>query len=121
MGIAERGIAPLLESPQYQQLDNVQKSAAIKEIYTKARATATAKFNAENPELALLKKYKGMKREQQIMLNDRVTEATGMSAPELLRQISKAPLIKTQAQYDALPDGTKYTDPGDYKVYTKGE
>ena len=119
--IAERGIAPLLESPQYQQLDNVQKSAAIKEIYTKARATATAKFNAENPELALLKKYKGMKREQQIMLNDRVTEATGMSAPELLRQISKAPLIKTQAQYDALPDGTKYTDPGDYKVYTKGE
>jgi len=119
--LAERGIAPLLESPQYQQLNNVQKSAAIKNIYSKARAAATAKFNMENPELALLKKYKGMGREQQIMFNDKVKSATGMSAPELLRQISKAPLIKTQEQYDALPDGTKFTDPGDYKVYTKGE
>lgn len=119
--LAERGIAPLLESPQYQQLNNVQKSAAIKNIYSKARAAATAKFNMENPELALLKKYKGMGREQQIMFNDKVKSATGMNAPELLRQISKAPLIKTQEQYDALPDGTKFTDPGDYKVYTKGE
>jgi hypothetical protein len=119
--IAERGIAPLLQSPEYQNLDNVGKSAAIKEIYSKARAAATAKFNAENPELALLKKFKGMNREEKIMLNRQIESTTGMTADTLLRQLSKAPLIKSQEQFDALPVGTQYTDPGDYKVYTKGK
>jgi hypothetical protein len=119
--IAERGIVPLLQSPEYQNLDNVGKSAAIKEIYAKAREAANAKFNAENPELSLLKKFKGMKREEKIMLNRQVESSTGMTADTLLRQLSKAPLIKSQEQYDALPVGTQYTDPGDYKVYTKGE
>lgn len=119
--IAERGIAPLLQSPEYQQLDDVRKSAAIKEIYAKAREAATAKFNAENPELSVLRRFKTMKREEKIILNQQVESRTGMKADELLRQLSKAPLIKNQAQYDALPDGAQYTDPGDYKVYTKGE
>lgn len=119
--IAVRGIVPLLQSPEYQQLDDVRKSAAIKEIYAKARETATAKFTAENPELALLRRFKTMKREEKIMLNQQVEASTGMKADELLRQLSKAPLIKSQEQYDALPNGTQYTDPGDYKVYTKGE
>jgi hypothetical protein len=119
--IAERGIAPLLQSPEYQNLDNVGKSAAIKEIYSKARAAANAKFNAENPELSLLKKYKGMNREEKIMLNRQVESSTGMKADTLLRQLSKAPLLKSQEQYDALPVGTEFTDPGDYKVYTKGK
>lgn len=119
--IAERGIAPLLQSPEYQNLDNVGKSAAIKEIYAKARQAANAKFNAENPELSLLKKFKGMNREEKIMLNRQVQASTGMTADTLLRQLSKAPLVKNQEQYDALPVGTQFTDPGDYKVYTKGE
>jgi hypothetical protein len=119
--IAERGIAPLLQSPEYQNLDNVGKSAAIKEIYSKAREAANAKFNAENPELSLLKKYKGMNREEKIMLNREVESTTGMKADTLLRQLSKAPLLKNQEQYDALPVGTQFTDPGDYKVYTKGK
>jgi hypothetical protein len=119
--IAERGIAPLLRSPEYQNLDNVGKSAAIKEIYAKARQAANAKFNAENPELSLLKKFKSMNREEKIMLNRQVQSSTGMTADALLRQLSKAPLIKNQEQYDALPVGTQFTDPGDYKVYTKGE
>lgn len=119
--IAERGIAPLLQSPEYQNLDNVGKSAAIKEIYAKAREAANAKFNAENPELSLLKKFKGMNREEKIMLNRQVEASTGMTADTLLRQLSKAPLLKNQEQYDALPVGTEYTDPGDYKVYTKGK
>ena len=119
--IAERGIAPLLQSPEYQNLDNVGKSAAIKKIYSKAREAANAKFNAENPELSLLKKFKGMNREEKIMLNRQVESSTGMTADTLLRQLSKAPLIKSQEQYDALPVGTEFTDPGDYKVYTKGK
>lgn len=119
--IAERGIAPLLQSPEYQSLDNVGKSAAIKELYSKAREAANAKFNAENPELALLKRYKSMKREEKIMLTREFQSRTGMGAPELLRQLSKAPLMKSQEQFDALPNGAQYTDPGDYKVYTKGE
>jgi hypothetical protein len=119
--IAERGIAPLLQSPEYQSLDNVGKSAAIKELYSKAREAANAKFTAENPELAILKRFKSMKREERIVLGQQVQASTGMSPPELLRQLSKAPLMKSQEQFDALPVGTKYTDPGDYKVYTKGE
>lgn len=119
--IAERGIAPLLQSPEYQSLDNVGKSAAIKELYSKAREAANAKFNAENPELALLKRYKSMKREEKIMLTREFQSRTGMGAPELLRQLSKAPLMKSQEQFDALPNGAQYTDPGDYKVYTKGK
>ena len=119
--IAERKIAPLLRSAKYQSLDNVGKSAAIKDMYAKARETASAKFTAENPELTLLKRYKSMKREERIVVGQRVQAKTGMSAPELLRQLSKAPLMKSQEQYDALPDGAKFTDPGDYKVYTKGE
>jgi hypothetical protein len=119
--IAERGIVPLLQTPEYQQLDNVGKSAAIKDIFAKAREAANAKFTAENPELSMLKKFKGMKREEKIMLNRQVEASTGMSADKLLRQLSEAPLMKSQAQYDALPDGAKFTDPGDYKVYTKGE
>lgn len=119
--IAERGIAPLLQSPEYQNLDNVGKSAAIKEIYSKAREAANAKFNAENPELSLLKKFKGLNREEKIMVNRQVQSSTGMTADTLLRQLSKAPLIKNQEQYDALPVGTEFTDPGDYKVYTKGK
>ena len=119
--IAERGIAPMLQSPEYQNLDNVGKSAAIKEIYAKAREAANAKFNAENPELSLLKKFKGLNREEKIMVNRQVQSSTGMTADTLLRQLSKAPLIKNQEQYDALPVGTQFTDPGDYKVYTKGK
>ena len=119
--IAERGIAPMLQSPEYQNLDNVGKSAAIKQIYAKAREAANAKFNAENPELSLLKKFKGMNREEKIMLNREVESTTGMKADTLLRQLSKAPLLKNQEQYDALPVGTQFTDPGDYKVYTKGK
>jgi len=119
--IAERKIAPLLRSAKYQSLDNVGKSAAIKDMYAKARETANAKFSAENPELSLLKSYRGMKREAKIMLNRQVERRTGMSADTLLRQLTKAPLMKSQEQYDALPVGTQFTDPGDYKVYTKGE
>lgn len=119
--IAERGIVPVLQSPEYQQLDDVGKSAAIKSVFAKAREAANAKFTAENPELAMLKKFKGMKREEKIMVNRQVEASTGMTADALLRQLSEAPLMKSQAQYDALPNGTKFTDPGDYKVYTKGE
>jgi hypothetical protein len=119
--IAERGIAPLLQSPGYQNLDNVGKSAAIKQIYAKAREAANAKFNAENPELSLLKKFKNMNREEKIMLNRQVESSTGMKADTLMRQLSKAPLMKSQEQFDALPVGAEYTDPGDYKVYTKGK
>lgn len=119
--IAERGIAPLLQSPEYQNLDNVGKSAAIKELYAKAREAANAKFTAENPELAILKRYKSLNREEQITVGQQIQARTGMGAPELLRQLSKAPLIKNQEQFDTLPNGAQYTDPGDYKVYTKGK
>lgn len=119
--IAERAIVPLIESEPYKQLDDVRKVQAIRDIYTKARDAAVTKFETENPELALIKSLKRRNRTEKVLINRAFQEKTGKSAEQFLRQLREAPLVRTQEQYDALPDGTNYTDPGDYKVYTKGE
>lgn len=117
--IAERAIVPLLQSDQYKRLDDVRKVQAIRDIYSKARDAAVTKFETENPELALIKSLKGRNRTEKVLINKAFQERTGKTAEEFLRQLREAPMVKTQEQFDALPKGTKYTDPGDYKVYEK--
>lgn len=117
--IAERAIVPLLQSEGYKRLDDVRKVQAIRDIYSKARDAATTKFETENPELALIKSLKRRNRTEKVLINKAFQERTGKSAEEFLRQLRDAPMVKTQEQFDALPKGTKYTDPGDYKVYEK--
>lgn len=117
--IAERGVLPLIQSEQYKQLDDVRKVQAIRDVYSKAREVAMQKFEAENPELALIKSLKGRNRTEKVLINRAFQEKTGQTAEEFLRQLREAPMIRTQEQYDALPKGAKFTDPGDYKVYEK--
>jgi len=117
--IAERGVLPLIESAQYKQLDDVRKVQAIRDVYTRARAVAVQKFEAENPELALIKSLKRRNRTEKVLINRAFEEKTGKTAEEFLRQLREAPMVRTQEQYDALPKGAKFTDPGDYKVYEK--
>lgn len=119
--IAERAIVPLLQTEQYKQLDDVRKVQAIRDIYSKAREVASAKFEVENPELALIKSLKKRNRTEKVLINRAFEQKTGKSAEQFLRQLREAPMVRTDEQYDALPAGTKFTDPGDYKVYTKGE
>lgn len=117
--IAERGVLPLIQSEQYKQLDDVRKVQAIRDVYTKAREVAVQKFEAENPELALIKSLKRRNRTEKVLINRAFEEKTGMNAEAFLRQLREAPMIRSQEQYDALPKGAKFTDPGDYKVYEK--
>lgn len=117
--IAERAIVPLLQTEQYKRLDDVRKVQAIRDIYTQARKAAVAKFETENPELALIKSLKGRNRTEKVLINRAFEEKTGKNAEAFLRQLREAPLVRTQEQYDALPKGAKFTDPGDYKVYEK--
>jgi len=117
--IAEQAIVPLLQTEQYKQLDDVRKVQAIRDIYTQARKAAVAKFETENPELALIKSLKGRNRTEKVLINRAFEEKTGKNAEAFLRQLREAPMIRTQEQYDALPKGAKFTDPGDYKVYEK--
>ena len=117
--IAERAIVPLLQTEQYKQLDDVRKVQAIRDIYSQARKAAVAKFETENPELALIKSLKGRNRTEKVLINRAFEEKTGKNAEAFLRQLREAPLVKSQEQYDALPKGAKFTDPGDYKVYEK--
>lgn len=117
--IAERGVLPLIQSGQYKQLDDVRKVQAIRDVYTKARDVAMQKFEAENPELALIKSLKRRNRTEKILINRAFEEKTGKTAEAFLRQLREAPMVRSQEQYDALPKGAKFTDPGDYKVYEK--
>lgn len=117
--IAERAIVPLLQTEQYKQLDDVRKVQAIRDIFGQARKAAVAKFETENPELALVKSLKGRNRTEKVLINRAFEERTGKNAEAFLRQLREAPLVKSQEQYDALPKGAKFTDPGDYKVYEK--
>lgn len=119
--IAERAVVPLLQSERYKQLDDVQKVQAIRDIYAKARDAAVSKFEVENPELALIKSLKRRNRTEKILINRVFEQKTGKTAEQFLRQLREAPIIRTEEQYNSLPDGTQYTDPGDYKVYTKGK
>ena len=117
--IAERGVLPLVQSAQYKQLDDVRKVQAIRDIYAKARDVAVQKFEAENPELALIKSLKRRNRTEKVLINKAFEEKTGQSAEAFLRQLREAPMVRSQQQYDALPMGAKFTDSGDYKIYEK--
>jgi len=117
--VAERGVLPLIQSEQYKQLDDVRKVQAIRDVYTRARAVAMQKFEAENPELALIKSLKRRNRTEKVLINRAFEQRTGKTAEQFLRQLREAPMIRTQEQYDALPKGAKFTDAGDYKVYEK--
>lgn len=117
--IAEYNADAYFGSEAYQAADSLTKREMFKEFYKGIRAAARDTIKQENPSYAALMYFQDQSREDKIRLNNEYKASTGMDFKAFYTQTAEAPLIQTQEEFDALPAGTKYTDPGDYKVYTK--
>jgi hypothetical protein len=117
--IAEYNADAFFGSEAYQSADALTKREMFKEFYKGVRGLARDAIKQDNPSYAALMYFQDQSREDKIRLNDGYKSSTGMDFKAFYAQTAKAPLIQTQEEFDALPSGAKYTDPGDYKVYTK--
>lgn len=108
-----------LTHPEYLTADRLTKTDIIEKYYTAVREEANRIVDEENPAYPLLRQYRSLDRENKIRANRETKSRIGISVTALAKQLTESPLIQTKDQFDALPVGTKYTDPGDYKVYTK--
>jgi hypothetical protein len=109
----------LLNNPAYQSANMTTRTAMFKDFLRDARAEVKAEIERTDPLKAQLKWYTGRSREEKIMINEQVEAKTGKKFVQFNRQLQKAPLVQTEEEYAALPSGTKFTDPGDFEVYTK--
>ena len=117
--IAEYNADAYFGSEAYQSADSLTKREMFKEFYSGVRATARDIMRAENPNYSALMWFNDQSREDKIRLNKQYDDAVGLDFKKFYSQLISAPIPQTQEEFDALPAGTKYTDPGDYKVYTK--
>lgn len=119
--IAEYNAPSYFNSPAYRNADKLTQTEMFREFYKGVRATARNILKAENPNFTALTWYNDQSREDKIRIDNEYKQATGQTFRKFYSQLVAAPLVNTKEEFDALPKGTKYTDPGDYKVYTKGE
>ena len=117
--IAEYNADAYFGSEAYQAADSLTKREMFKEFYKDIRRIVRDAIKQENPSYAALMFFQEKSREDKIRLNQQYEEATGLDFKKFYSQLIDAPLVQTKEAFDALPAGTKYTDPGDYKVYTK--
>ena len=117
--IAEYNADAYFGSEAYQSADSLTKREMFKEFYSGVRATTRDIMRAENPNYSALMWFNDQSREDKIRLNKQYDDAVGLDFKKFYSQLISAPVVQTQEEFDALPVGTKYTDPGDYKVYTK--
>ncbi len=117
--IAEYNADAYFGSEAYQSADSLTKREMFKEFYKGVRGAVRDTIKQDNPSYAALMYFQDQSREDKIRLNDGYKASTGMDFKAFYAQTAKAPLIQTQEEFDALPVGAEYTDPGDYKVYTK--
>jgi hypothetical protein len=117
--IAEYNADAYFGSEDYQAADSLTKREMFKEFYKDIRSIVRDAIKQENPAYAALMFFQDESREDKIRLNQQYEEATGLDFKKFYSQLIDAPLVQTKEAFDALPAGTKYTDPGDYKVYTK--
>lgn len=115
----EYNVNRLLTNPAYITADRISKTDMIERYYSGIREEARNKIDQENPAYPLIRKFRGLDREGKLRANKESQAIFGKSVTSLVRQLTEAPVAPTQEALDALPAGTKYTDPGDYKVYTK--
>jgi hypothetical protein len=112
-------VSTLLNSPGYLLANTLEKTDLIEKYYKNIREIARERVDQENPAYEVIRRYRGLDREGKIVADSEARAAFGKSTPAFVKQLSEAPLVASQQALDALPSGTKYTDPGDYKVYTK--
>jgi hypothetical protein len=117
--IADNYAGNLLSSPKYMTANKIARTDLVEDFYKNVRAAAREVLDTETPAYSAIREYQGLDREGKIVLDAQIKEQTGKTAMPLFRQLLTAPIVNSQEEVDALPAGAKYTDPGDYKVYTK--
>lgn len=116
--IADTNAEAYFNSPEYRNADKLTQTEMFRDFYKGVRAASRDILKNENENFAALTWYNDQSREDKIRLNEQYKVATGKNFSEYYSQLIEAPLV-TQEEYDALPKGAKFTDPGDYKVYEK--
>lgn len=119
--LAEYNGPAYFNSPEYRNADKLQQAEMFREFYKGIRGTARDIVRGENESFGALIWYNDQSREDKMRLDSEFKNAIGKSFREYYKQLVEAPIPANEQEYNALPKGTKYTDPGDYKVYTKGE
>lgn len=119
--IAEYNAPAYFNSPEYRNADKLTQTEMFREFYKGIRGAARDAVRNENENFAALIWYNDQSREDKTRLDRDFMKAVGKSYREYYGQLVEAPIPANKQEFDALPDGAKYTDPGDYKVYTKGE
>jgi hypothetical protein len=119
--LAEYNANDYFNSPEYRNADKLRQTEMFREFYKGIRGAARDVVKNENESFASLIWYNDQSREDKIRLDNEYEKSVGKSFREFYTQLLEAPVPANKAEFDALPKGTKYTDPGDYKVYTKGE
>lgn len=117
--IADDYAGNVLSSAEYLTADTLQKTQILEDFYADVRKAARETLDAETPAYQIIRQYRGLDREEKAMTDAQMRQEFGKSTMAFAKQLLEAPLVTTQEEFDALPAGTKYTDPGDYKVYTK--
>jgi len=109
----------VLFNAEYFTADTLQKTQMLEDFYAYIREEARAKLDDETPAYQIIRQYRGLDREKKATMDAQMRQEFGKSTMAFAKQLLEAPLLTTQEEVDALPKGAKYTDPGDYKVYTK--
>lgn len=117
--IAEANAEAYFNQPEYKNADIIRKTEMFKEFYAGVRKAARDEINKYNPNYAALMWFSGRDREEKARINQQTEAATGKTFVQFYRQLDKAPMVTSEEMFNSLPKGTKFTDPGDYKVYTK--
>jgi hypothetical protein len=118
---AEYNAPEYFNSPEYRNADKLTQTEMFREFYKGIRKAAREAVKDENENFTALIWFNDQSREDKIRLDRDYMKSVGKPFQEYYAQLVKAPIPANKKAFDALPVGTKYTDPGDYKVYTKGE
>lgn len=117
--IADDYAGNVLTSAEYLTGNTIQKTQILEDFYADVRKAARESLDAETPAYQIIRQYRGLDREEKATTDAQMRQEFGKSTMAFAKQLLEAPLLTTQEEVDALPAGAKYTDPGDYKVYTK--
>jgi len=118
---AEYNAQEYFNSPEYRNADKLTQTEMFREFYKGIRKAAREAVKNENENFTALIWFNDQSREDKIRLDRDYMKSVGKPFREYYAQLVKAPIPANKKAFDALPVGTEYTDPGDYKVYTKGE
>jgi hypothetical protein len=118
---AEYNAPEYFNSPEYRNADKLTQTEMFREFYKGIRKAAREAVKDENENFTALIWFNDQSREDKIRLDRDYMKSVGKPFQEYYAQLVKAPIPANKKAFDALPVGTQYTDPGDYKVYTKGK